>query len=59
MLEVEIALLLRLLETGECKGSARAAALLERFRMAQWVSQHADQVTGKYAPARPLDYKRA
>ncbi len=37
MPEIEIALLLRLLETGECKGSARAAALLERFRMAQWV----------------------
>lgn len=37
MPEVEIALLLRLIETGECKGSARAAALLERFRMAQWV----------------------
>lgn len=37
MPEVEIALLLRLIETAECKGSARAAALLERFRMAQWV----------------------
>lgn len=37
MPEVEIALLLRLIETGECKGSGRAAALLERFRMAQWV----------------------
>lgn len=37
MPEVEIALLLRLIETLECKGSARAAALLERFRMAQWI----------------------
>jgi hypothetical protein len=37
MPEVEITLLLRLIETGECKWSARAAALLERFRMAQWV----------------------
>jgi hypothetical protein len=37
MPEIEIALLLRLIETGECKGSARSAALLERFRMAQWV----------------------
>lgn len=37
MSEVEIALLLRLIETGECKGSARAATLLDRFRMAQWV----------------------
>jgi hypothetical protein len=37
MLDVEIALLLRLIQTGECKGSARAAALLERFRLAHWV----------------------
>ena len=37
MPEVEVALLLRLIETGECKGSARAAALLERFRMAHWI----------------------
>lgn len=37
MSEIEVALLLRLIETGECKGSARAAALLERFRLAQWV----------------------
>lgn len=36
-MEVEIALLLRLIETGECKESARAAALLERFRLAQWI----------------------
>lgn len=37
MPEVEIALLLRLIETGECKESARAARLIERFQMAQWI----------------------
>lgn len=37
MPDVEIALLLRLIETGECKESVRAASLLERFRLAQWV----------------------
>lgn len=37
MSEVEIALLLRLIETGECRGSTRSASLLDRFQMAQWV----------------------
>lgn len=35
--ELEVALLLRLIETGECRQSARALGLLERFRLAQWV----------------------
>jgi hypothetical protein len=35
--EIEIALLLRLIETGECKSSARAETLLERFCLAQWI----------------------
>lgn len=37
MSDVEVSLLLRLIEAGECKESARAASLLERFRIAQWV----------------------
>lgn len=37
MHDVEVALLLRLIETGECRESARASSILERFRLAQWV----------------------
>lgn len=37
MNDVEVALLLRLIETGECRESARASSILERFRLARWV----------------------
>lgn len=37
MNDVEVALLLRLIETGECRESARASSILERFRLARWI----------------------
>lgn len=37
MLEIETSLLLRLIETGQCRDSARAKLILERFRQARWI----------------------
>lgn len=37
MSDLEISLLIRLVETGQCKSAKRSAALLDRFRQAKWI----------------------
>ncbi len=37
MTDLEVSLLIRLVETGQCKDAKRSAALLHRFRQAKWI----------------------
>jgi len=37
MSDLEVSLLVRLVETGQCKDAKRSAALLHRFRQAKWI----------------------